>query len=266
MNYPGAGDKTVDSSLTPDTHEEIHIPSGTFWPLLFGLGFMGIAFGVIFRVWPLAIAGLAVLMLSMGAWLYTNVLNRMHEPVEHAVAAPLNSTKLAMWLFLGSEGRFFSALIARFLVYRSAATADPRHILDIPLTAGNTFVLLASSLTVVMALASIQRGNRRGLWTFLAATAVLGSTFLGIQAFEYNKLFGEGYTLASNTFGNAFFSLTGFHGMHVLIGVIYCLVMMLRGLRGAFSEHSHLGVEIFGLYWHFVDVVWIMIFTLVYLI
>lgn len=255
------------TTIEPPAEEHIHLPAPSYWPAVLALGFMGMAMGVIFKIWPLAAAGLGVLLISFGAWLWSNVRERAGPAAaRETLAAPLISTKLGMWLFLGSEVMFFGALISRFIAFRVVAVEDPRHILNIPLTAANTFVLLCSSLTVVLSLSAIQQGNNRRLALGLAATAVLGSIFLGIQAFEYNKLFQEGITFGPNSFGNAFFSLTGFHGLHVFIGVVYCLVIMGRALRGAFSAHENLGVEIFGLYWHFVDVVWILIFTLVYLI
>jgi heme/copper-type cytochrome/quinol oxidase subunit 3 len=248
-----------------DHHENIHLPAPTYWPLVFGFGFMGIAFGIILNIWLLAGAGLAVVMVAVGGWLWSNIRERIH-PSE----TPAEAAKFAMWCFLGTEVVIFGALIGRVMGIR---IADPgaSHILVEPLSSlllvsVNTFILLVSSLGVVLALASIQQGNRRGLVTWLAVTAVLGAAFLGIQAYEYTKLVHEGLTITSSQFGSAFYILTGNHGLHVLIGVIWCLVILFRAVRGGFTQGEHLGIEIFGLYWHFVDVVWIVIFTLVYLI
>ena len=128
------------------------------------------------------------------------------------------------------------------------------------------FFLLTSSLCVVLGLTEIQKDNRAGLARWLGATAFLGAAFVGIQGYEYSKLIQEGITLTSSQFGTGFFFLTGFHGLHVLVGVIWALVLVGHTLRGGFSRQEHMGYEIFGLYWHFVDVVWIFIFTLVYLV
>jgi cytochrome c oxidase subunit 3/cytochrome o ubiquinol oxidase subunit 3 len=142
----------------------------------------------------------------------------------------------------------------------------PHEILDIPYTSISAFVLLMSSLTMVLALASIQRGNQRGLRVWLGATALLGAVFLGGQFFEFTSFYREGLGLDTNIFSNSFFVLTGFHGAHVTIGVIWLISLVFVSLRGGVRQDQALNVEIAGLYWHFVDIVWIVIFTLVYLI
>lgn len=180
----------------------------------------------------------------------------------------VDNRKLGMWTFLGSEVMFFSGLIVTYLVMRgrSASGPLPGEVLDVPLTAVNTFVLICSSMTMVTALAAIQRGNASAMRRWLIATALLGLVFLSGQAFEFNKLFNEGLSLSANLFGATFFTLTGFHGAHVFIGVIWISFVLARAFRGGITQANHLSVELVGLYWHFVDIVWIIIFTLVYLI
>jgi cytochrome c oxidase subunit 3 len=180
----------------------------------------------------------------------------------------VDTQKLGIWTLLGSEAVFFSALIVTYMINRGHSTTGllPHQVLDIGLTAFNTFVLLASSLTMVTALASIDRGNLRGVRIWLIATAVLGLTFLSGQAYEFNKLFHEGVTLSSNLFGATFFTLTGFHGAHVFAGVIWITFVVTRAFRGSITREKHIAVELVGLYWHFVDLVWIIIFTMVYLL
>ncbi len=173
--------------------------------------------------------------------------------------------KLGMWLFLASEVMFFTVLIAAFVFIRFRYP-DQHNILNIPITSLNTFLLLTSSFTVVRALAAIEEGNRTRFVRSLALTGLLGTLFLAIQVIEYTNLSHEGLTLSSGPFGTAFFTLTGFHGMHVLIGVLWLLRVFWNGFNGKYTPQNHFGVEFFGLYWHFVDVVWILIFTLVYLI
>jgi cytochrome c oxidase subunit 3/cytochrome o ubiquinol oxidase subunit 3 len=136
----------------------------------------------------------------------------------------------------------------------------------VPLVGANTFVLLTSSLTVVQALASIRGGSRSGLIRYLALTIVLGAAFLAGQGYEFATLYREGVTLRSSVFGSSFFTLTGFHGTHVLIGLIWAASTLIRALRGRYSAEGHVGVEVFGLYWHFVDIVWIVLFTIIYLV
>jgi cytochrome c oxidase subunit 3 len=188
----------------------------------------------------------------------------------HSIPTSLgvDTQKLGIWTLLGSEAVFFSALIVTYMINRGNSTTGllPHQVLDIGLTAFNTFVLLASSLTMVTALASIDRGNLRGVRIWLIATAVLGMTFLSGQAYEFNKLFHEGVTLSSNLFGATFFTLTGFHGAHVFAGVIWIIFVVTRAFRGSITREKHIAVELVGLYWHFVDLVWIIIFTMVYLL
>ncbi|MBI4790848.1 MAG: heme-copper oxidase subunit III [Chloroflexi bacterium] len=192
-----------------------------------------------------------------------------HMAVEHEIPSMgVDNRKLGMWTFLGSEVMFFSALIVTYLVMRGRSTGGPlpTEMLDVPLTAVNTFVLLVSSLTMVTALAAIQKANPRGMRLWLIATAVLGLVFLSGQAYEFNKMFREGLSLSTNLFGATFFTLTGFHGMHVLVGVIWIGFVLARAFKGGITPTNHLAVELAGLYWHFVDIVWIIIFTLVYLL
>ncbi|MGB2694033.1 MAG: heme-copper oxidase subunit III [Dehalococcoidia bacterium] len=190
----------------------------------------------------------------------------------------LDNRKLMMWLFLASECLFFGSLIATYLLYRNSSqgppypldkTVDGVHyhgVFDIPFTSISAFVLLMSSVTMVLALAAIQRDDRRGAQIWLLATALLGMTFLAGQAFEFTDFYREDLTLSSNLFGTTFFVLTGFHGAHVSVGVLILLSLFGMGRQGRLTKEQSLNVELAGLYWHFVDVVWIVIFTLVYLI
>jgi heme/copper-type cytochrome/quinol oxidase subunit 3 len=182
-------------------------------------------------------------------------------------ATGLDTWKLGFWVFIGSETLFFGTFIATYLIYvgHSLQGPYPHEILDIPLTTASTFVLLMSSLAMVLALSSVQRGLRKGALLWLMMTAVLGMVFLGFQAYEFTHFYHEGLTLTSNLFGTTFFILTGFHGAHVTVGVIWLLILWLQTYAGRIGPSDSLKVEIAGLYWHFVDVVWIVIFMLVYL-
>jgi cytochrome c oxidase subunit 3/cytochrome o ubiquinol oxidase subunit 3 len=191
------------------------------------------------------------------------------ESVHHPpTATGLDSRKLGFWTFIGSETLFFGSLISTYMVYKGASVAGPypHEVLDIPVTSVSTFVLLTSSLAMVLALNAVQRGSRGAALTWLMATAVCGLIFLGFQAYEFTTFAHEGLTLTSNVFGSSFFVLTGFHGAHVSVGVIWLLTLWILTLRGKIGKENALDVELAGLYWHFVDVVWIVIFTLVYLI
>ncbi len=191
-----------------------------------------------------------------------------HQPVEtHQPPEGLDLRKLAMWVFLSSEVIFFGSLIATFLVYKSRSPTGPgQELLNIPLTGLNTFILIVSSLTMVLSLAAAINDHQRQLKLWLLATIILGTGFLSIQGYEYVKLWSEGLTPTANLFGSAFYTLTGFHGTHVLVGVIILWGVLLKALAGGFGSKHYLPIELAGLYWHFVDLVWIVIFTLVYLI
>jgi len=190
------------------------------------------------------------------------------EHEEHRTSTGLSSRKMLFWAFLGSECMFFGSLIATYLVYRGRDLTGPHphEILNIPFTSFSAFVLLMSSLTMVLALAAVQHGNLRGTKIWLAATALLGMTFIAGQCYEFTHFFYDGLKLQSNLFGCTFFVLTGFHGTHVTVGVIWLWSLFMMAVRGKLPVERALDVEIAGLYWHFVDVVWIAIFTLVYLI
>jgi cytochrome c oxidase subunit 3 len=179
----------------------------------------------------------------------------------------LNHRKLLMWAFLGSDCMFFGALIATHLVYRGRSVSGPGvEILDIPITSVSTFVLLMSSLAMVLALAAIQKGNLPKMRFWLSATALLGSIFVGFQMFEFHEFALEGLTPRTNLFGSTFLTLTGFHGAHVTLGIIWLWSLVFASFKGKVRQETSLDVEIAGLYWHFVDIVWIVIFSVVYLI
>ena len=203
----------------------------------------------------------------------------------------LDNKKIAVWAFIGSECMLFASLISTYLIYKGRSVVGPypheaclppgcstplKAILNIPVTSASTFVLLMSSLALVLALAAVENkvqpktttgekilGSSK-LWLWM--TAILGSTFLGFQAFEFTSFVHEGLTIRTNLFGSSFFTLTGFHGAHVTAGVLWLLTLLAIDYRRGLGPKDAVNVDIAALYWHFVDVVWIAIFTLVYLI
>jgi cytochrome c oxidase subunit 3 len=192
-------------------------------------------------------------------------------PHEELVESTLTGTsgKLGMWIFLVGDGTTFATAICAYLALRvgDARWPVPSTILGIPATAVMTFVLICSSLAMVKALAAIQRDERAKCGGFLALTISGGLLFLGLQAREWTHLIvAESLSIKTSLFGATFFVLTGFHGCHVIAGVIYLSVLLVRALGGSLGAAQASKVEIAGLYWHFVDLVWILIFTLVYLI
>jgi cytochrome c oxidase subunit 3 len=196
---------------------------------------------------------------------------------------------LGIWVFLVTEIMFFGGLFAAYAIYRwlyFAAFEGGSHILDVRLGALNTGVLICSSLTMALSVRSAQTGNRRALVLFLVLTMILGAVFLGVKAYEYDQKFvehvvpgldwaPEGDVLAKvapGGLGHAelyfifYFAMTGLHAIHMIIGMGLLLFLVLRGRKGTYTPHYFAPVEVVGLYWHFVDIVWIFLFPLLYLI
>jgi len=190
-----------------------------------------------------------------------------HAPVEPGSLPGVDNRKFGMWLFIVNEIMFFAAFIGLFIAYKNTPEmAEFRKAFDPVLGIIGTSVLLFSSLMVVLGISSIQRGSKRGLMLFLLLTILLGAVFLGIQFTEFSKLHNEGFTLTTSSATSAFYVTTSFHGLHVFLGVLWALGVMFVAGRNWFSSQKYEGVEIFGLYWHFVDVVWIILFMLIYLL
>ncbi len=182
-------------------------------------------------------------------------------------ASAVDHRKLLMWLFLGSECLFFGSLIATYQVYRGQSLVGPypHDVFNIPYTSVSAFVLLMSSLTMALAVNSMRLKNLPAARIWLIATALLGCIFIGGQVFEFTIFVEKGLTLSVNLFGTTFFVLTGFHGAHVTVGILILLSLVGASLLGKLGVDRATTVEIAGLYWHFVDIVWIVIFTVVYL-
>ena len=192
----------------------------------------------------------------------------MATEVGHGLSSPLDLRKTAMWAFLASEFMFFGAFIATFLLYRGRLNGGPgpEELFDIPFTSVSSFVLLMSSLTMVLAHHAWEQNDQRQLRIWLAATALLGMTFLGGQVFEFTTFVDEGLSISTSPFASSFFILTGFHGAHVAVGVLMLTSMIIISSRVGLDKQRGMNVELVGLYWHFVDIVWIVIFTVVYLV
>jgi heme/copper-type cytochrome/quinol oxidase subunit 3 len=213
----------------------------------------------------------------------------MNPPARREVGADVYNEKLGMWIFLGSEVMFFTALIGAYIILRFGSPEQwsaPGAILNVPVTAVNTFLLICSSVTMVKAFAAIQDGDQQRLKMYLLATVAIGASFVGVQAFEYTALVHEGFLpsgyaagseLAQHAadgelpasiaiYGSSFYTMTGFHGFHVTMGVLCMAFVTWKAFRGGYTKEDHRGVEVIGLYWHFVDLVWIILFTIVYLV
>ncbi len=196
---------------------------------------------------------------------------------DHHTSLGLSNTKLAMWIFLGSECLLFGALISSYLIstarfHGEVEAGNPNvdpigpELFDIPFTSASSFILLMSSLTVVLSLNSVKRGDYRASRVWLGATIVLGSTFLAGHIYEFTAFYNEGLGYTTNVFSSAFYTLTGFHGAHVTVGIVMLASLLLLSFRGKLKRDRSETLEIVALYWHFVDIVWVLIFTIVYLL
>jgi heme/copper-type cytochrome/quinol oxidase subunit 3 len=193
----------------------------------------------------------------------------MQPPPRRELGTGVYNEKVGMWVFLGSEVMFFTALIGSYIILRVAnpgSWAPPGQVLNVPITAVNTFLLICSSVTMVKAFAAIQDGDQRGLRRWLVATVLIGATFVGVQVYEYAHLIEKGFVPGQGLYGSTVYTMTGFHGFHVTMGVLCMIFVTWKAFRGGYSQQDHRGVEVIGLYWHFVDLVWIILFTIVYLV
>ena len=201
-----------------------------------------------------------------------------HSPIaglSHDSTGGISNVVLGMLLFLTSEVMFFAGLFAAYFSVRAHAplwppinpeTNEAFRIEMLPLVLPATVLLILSSFTCQFAVWGIRRGDRVAFVRNIAVTFVIGVTFLVMQAIDYAALGSEGMTLASGPYGTTYFTLTGFHGAHVFGGVVMLGVVLYRGMAGQFSARHHDAVEAASLYWHFVDVVWILLFSLLYLL
>ena len=188
---------------------------------------------------------------------------------DHHKPGGISSSLLGMVLFIASEVMFFGGLFGAYFTIRSAAPEwpppDTPH-LSAPYAAILTAILVTSSVTMQFGVWAIRKNNQRRLILWLAVSLLLGAIFLAMQALEYANLIEEGMTLSSGVFGSTFYTLTGFHGAHVAGGAAFILIVLLRARSGQFTARYHDTVEMASYYWHFVDVVWIGLFSTIYLL
>jgi cytochrome c oxidase subunit 3 len=188
-----------------------------------------------------------------------------HPPEAHQ-SSRVDARTLGMFLFIASEIMLFGSFFSAYFFVRVAAGTPwptPPYQLPVFIAGLNTIILVTSSFTMHWALQAIKRGNRAGLQAGLSLTFLLGLTFLLTQITEYARI---GFAPYTDAFGTIFFCLTGLHGAHVFVGLTLLLAATIRSFRGHYSEEEHLGVEIPGIYWHFVDVMWIVVYTTVYIL
>jgi cytochrome c oxidase subunit 3 len=245
-----------------------HSPHGSIWPLVAAFGIFLLAVSLLITLANGAIGfGFVVVALlvtvagSIGWW-----SQLIHQPAASPTPQANRDLSMGMVLFIASEVAFFAAFFIGYFYLRGTSLAwpppgtPPLGSLRLPML--NTIVLAVSGLTLTAGHAALRKGNRSGHLLGLAVTIGLGVTFLMGQAWEWRH---AELTIHSGTMGSAFYLLTGFHGMHVAVGVLFLGVNLVRSLQGAFSAHVHDAVTFAGWYWHFVDAVWLLLFVSFYL-
>ena len=268
---PGLAD--LGALMTPTG--AIHMPEPSSWPLLTALAMIVLVAGALLHLGVVIVGGLLTVLAVLAFATELVPARAGHErhagaghEDPHIGATGLDHRKLGIWVFIGSECLFFGTLISTYMIYRGRSLQGPypHDILNVPLITMSTFVLLMSSLTMVLGVSAIQARDVRAARHWLLATAALGSVFLAGQVYEFNHFVHEGLGLTTNLFAATFYVMVGFHGAHVTVGVIWLLTLWYLLTRGRLGAPDEALVDMVGLYWHFVDVVWIAIFTLVYLI
>ncbi len=259
--------------MTEDAHIDPHV-FNSYYPFLLALGaavaLTGIAVHPAVFVAGMLVVLWSVFKLAVSAEGLPKFKSRFQDmPPDEHILGGTSTSKMGMWMFLVSEILFFTGLIGTGIALRARSDwwAEPGEHLNVPLTAANTFFLICSSMTMVEALRAAETGNNRRMRIFLLATMAIGIMFVSIQVVEYLELIHEGFTPDHSNYASAFYVQTGFHGGHVSGGVIALAIINWKALRGKYDDKKNTeSIEMMGLYWHFVDVVWIFLFTVVYLI
>ncbi len=263
------------TSSAVKAHDVAHAAAGehehlSAAPLIVGVGALFMYLGAVF---PGVLTAVGILTISVGflKWIREDVSVWNSGWEMPGVSPGRDLGWWAMVMFLCTEVMLFGGLFAVYFVQRSNFPAiwerDHEHLTHaLGLVGLNTAILLSSSVTLHFGHHAIRKGNRRGLVTWLLATILLGAVFLGIQVKEYiTFIFTDGLTLGSSAFGSIFFQITGTHGFHVFLGLVFLTILLVRALMGQFTAERHTAVEAFSIYWHFVDVVWVFVFTVIYL-
>ncbi len=250
-----------------------HESSKPIW-LAAGIAVSFLGLSLLVYSWGLAvfILGLAIDGFAVVGWMYEDLHEKFHMPEEVTERWPfagIPKMRLGMWIFLSTDVIVFGAILGAYLYIRSFTPnwPIPGSIHEIPLGLTNTIVLLTSGLTAFLALESIKEGKQRNMIMWLCATFVLGATFLGIKGAEwYNLYFAKGFTWYSSVAGSTYYFTVGLHAAHVTVGLILMAYLIRKAMMGGYTKEDHVGIENFALYWAFVDIVWIFVFPLFYLL
>ena len=282
-----AGPNAWDDPTNPYAHETLgtglleaepesalHMPHDSLWPLVLAFGLLVVFSGLLLNLLLIALAGLLLALAAGIGWLWpagegagmtAAAPVAAGRPLPHELSGPRSPGWWGVMMVIFTEAMLFGALLASYFYLRFHAPDWPLGGIDPPellIASINTALLLSSSVAMWWAERSIGRGKVGGLRLGLALSFILGAVFLGLQMFEYSR---TPFTPQVNAYTSLFFTITGLHGAHVLAGLIIMAVVQVRAWLGHFSERRYLGVQATALYWHFVDVVWLFVFTSLYL-
>lgn len=285
-------DKSGISFTDGGSRELVHEENFSPWPLTIALGTVLGLLGVA-AFFPLALLGLAIVLASLVGWFRDDLRGRFPAKESEGEWWPFKNVsheKLGVWLFLTAEMMLFGMVISGYIYVRSNSTVWPSPLLvsdilthlgggtitvpgvgqlvihNITLGTINTLVLLTSSLSMALALNAIRNGNVKGLKIGLLATLALGATFIAIKGYEWAGLYSEGFTITSGLPAATYYVAVGLHGAHVIGGLIAISFLSSKAFKNGFTKESHSGVEYTGLYWHMVDIIWLFLFPLFYLL
>lgn len=245
---------------------ELHLPHGSIWPFLLATSISALGVGAIMaQSWgPIAlILGFAFFLIALLGWIVEDT-----KWWTDKVGTGEGVGKLGTMLFMSSEIFLFGALFATYFSFRASADHWPdQHVhFELGKVIAFTVVLIASSGTAQYAEKQLMKDNRKGFLTWWGITMVLGAIFIAGQVMEYMTLIHEGFTISSSHFASTFYMITGFHGVHVFGGLVFMMIVFIRALKGQFNSERHLAPAMAGLYWHFVDAIWIFVFLVLYII
>lgn len=249
-------------SSTPNSEPELHLPHGSWWPVALALGIAFLGVGIILGGFML-IFGFAALIIPLVGWLAED-----HKFWKDHVGTGEGVGKFGIILFMSSEIFLFGALFATYFTFKAQSGHWPDQHVELPIlkTALFSVALISSSVTAYLAEKKLHAGNKKGFHFWWGTTIVLGAVFLLGQVLEYKTLLAEGVGLSTSHFASAFYMITGTHGLHVLGGLIFLIVVFIRSLKGQFNEGRNLAPTAASWYWHFVDIIWVFVFTMLYIV
>jgi cytochrome c oxidase subunit 3 len=260
----GAGGGHETGGGHGDPGDDLHLPHGSWWPVLVAGGITLLGLGVVLGG-PFMVVGLVALLGALFGWVREDT-----KWWDQKIGTGEPAGRLGILLFMSSEVLLFGALFATYFALRgqSGHWPDWEEHLQLPLLKTGIFslFLFASSATVHRAEQHLKADDRRGFIRWWAATIVLGAVFLGGQAWEYINLLGEGVMLGTSHFASTFYMITGTHGLHVLGGLVVLTIVLVRAMKGQFNSERHLAPTAAAMYWHFVDAIWVIVFTMLYLV